>query len=71
MDEYQNCILARGLYDTITALRRTHPRWSDSWVLVNLRGLTHREAAEILGVTQQRVTAANESARRVLEKELS
>jgi RNA polymerase sigma factor (sigma-70 family) len=53
------------------AIRRLPPRPARAWSLVNLCGLTHREAAARLGISQQRVSVLNESARRALEKELS
>lgn len=52
-------------------LRTLPRRQAQAWTLINLRGLTQQEAADVLGVTRQRISAASESARLVLKKELS
>lgn len=52
-------------------LRTLPRRQAQAWTLINLRGLTQQEAADVLGVTRQRISAASESARLVLRKELS
>lgn len=67
LDPGDRCIVTRVVTDTLRAMPT---RWAEAWVLVNLRGLTHQEAADVLGVTQQRVSYVNESARRALVKEL-
>ena len=53
------------------AIRRLPARQAKTWTLVNVCGLTHREAARVLGVSQPRVSVVNECARRTLMKELS
>lgn len=71
VDDHTKDTLAVVLDATLRGMCRTHPRRAQAWMLVNLRGLTHQEAAEVLGVSQQRVSLANEQARATIEKELS
>jgi RNA polymerase sigma factor (sigma-70 family) len=65
--EVEDLAFRESLY---SALQRMPERMRQAWVLVNLRGLTHREAAEALGVSQPRITRLAEAARLRLVEEV-
>lgn len=61
-------LFGSGLNDALDAMPNDY---RSAWVLTELRGLSGREAGELLGIDQSTVSRRSEMARRYIVKELS
>jgi len=60
--------LADELYDSLLKLNGEE---RDAWILTELRGLTVREAADVLGTSFKTIHRRAEAARNYMQKELA
>jgi len=66
--DLDDALFASALRETLIS---TYPVEAKAWALTNINGLTQREAATELGISQQRVAVLAERCRQRLERRLS